>query len=84
MRGSTRRWRHRRRQVLRRDGFVCQSCGTGGPLEVHHQQPLALGGSSDDIDNLEALCTDCHLQAHNYKRPTLAALAWRAATEELR
>ena len=81
--GSSRRWRSIRRELLRHSGFVCSSCGVGGSLEVHHRQPLSRGGS-DDLENLKALCAGCHLRAHNYKRPTLAALAWRAATEELR
>ena len=67
MRGSTRRWRSIRRELLRRSGFACQSCGTGGQLEAHHRQPLALGGS-DDLENLKALCTECHLQVHNYQK----------------
>ena len=81
--GSSRRWRSIRRELLRRSGFVCQSCGTGGPLEVHHHvTPISRGGS-DDLENLKALCTECHLQVHGYKRPSPAALAWRSLTEEL-
>jgi ATP-dependent DNA helicase RecQ len=52
-----------RQQVLRRDGWRCQSCGTMSNLEVHHKQFRSQSG--DDADqNLITLCTACHASAH--------------------
>jgi len=52
-----------RQQVLRRDGWRCQSCGTMSNLEVHHKQFRSQSG--DDADqNLITLCTACHAGIH--------------------
>jgi len=48
-----------RRQVLRRDGWRCQSCGTMANLEVHHKQFRSQSGQ-DSEENLITLCVDCH------------------------
>lgn len=63
-----------RAQVLSRDGWQCRGCGwspgdyippapTGRPLyrglEIDHIHPRSRGGS-DDIDNLQVLCTTCN------------------------
>lgn len=63
-----------RAQVLRRDGWQCRGCGwspgdyipaapTGRPLyrglEIDHIHPRSRGGS-DDVDNLQVLCTTCN------------------------
>ena len=52
-----------RRQVLRRDGWKCQSCGTVSNLEVHHKEFRSQSGE-DTEQNLIALCTACHAQTH--------------------
>ncbi len=51
-----------RYEVLRRDGYRCQSCGATAQetkLTVDHVQPVALGGA-DDPANLQTLCLDCN------------------------
>jgi 5-methylcytosine-specific restriction endonuclease McrA len=53
-----------RRQILRRDGWRCQSCGTMSNLEVHHQQFRSHSGH-DSEENLITLCANCHAIAHN-------------------
>jgi 5-methylcytosine-specific restriction endonuclease McrA len=53
-----------RRQVLRRDGWRCQSCGTMLNLEVHHQRFRSHSGD-DSEDNLITLCAACHNRTHN-------------------
>ena len=52
-----------RQQVLRRDGWRCQSCGTLSNLEVHHQQFRSHAGD-DAEENLSTLCSTCHARAH--------------------
>ena len=53
-----------RHQVLRRDGWKCQSCGTVSNLEVHHKEFRSHSG--DDCEqNLITLCQGCHANVHN-------------------
>ena len=52
-----------RRQVLRRDGWRCQSCGSMSNLEAHHKQFLSHSGH-DAEENLITLCSTCHGSAH--------------------
>lgn len=51
---------------------ICQLCGENAPflnkegepfLEVHHIKELANGGS-DSLDNVIALCPNCHRKIH--------------------
>jgi 5-methylcytosine-specific restriction endonuclease McrA len=50
-------------QVLRRDGWRCQSCGRMSNLEVHHKQSRGRSGH-DSEENLITLCTGCHADIH--------------------
>jgi len=52
-----------REQVLRRDGWRCQSCGSMVNLEVHHQEFRSQGGEDSDR-NLITLCAGCHSLLH--------------------
>ena len=52
-----------RQEVLRRDGWRCQSCGAMSNLEVHHQQFRSRSGN-DCADNLITLCLNCHSFLH--------------------
>jgi 5-methylcytosine-specific restriction endonuclease McrA len=52
-----------RQQVLRRDGWQCQSCGKMSNLEVHHKQFRSHSGH-DSNENLITLCTTCHADVH--------------------
>ena len=60
MRGS--QWMKRRARVLRRDP-LCRCCSTAAhpvpSTEVDHKVPISRGGSDED-DNLQGLCGDCH------------------------
>ena len=59
--------------VKRKANGICQDCKkpapfinktTGEPyLEIHHIIPLAQGGT-DTIDNVVALCPNCHRKRH--------------------
>jgi 5-methylcytosine-specific restriction endonuclease McrA len=46
-------------EVLQRDSWRCQACGTTLNLEVHHQQHRSQSGD-DSQQNLITLCTICH------------------------
>jgi hypothetical protein len=52
-----------RQQVLRRDGWRCQLCGTMSNLEVHHREFRSHSGD-DSEENLITLCSPCHHEAH--------------------
>jgi 5-methylcytosine-specific restriction endonuclease McrA len=52
-----------RNQVLRRDGWRCQACGTRLGLEVHHQEFRSHSGD-DSEQNLITLCSVCHATVH--------------------
>jgi 5-methylcytosine-specific restriction endonuclease McrA len=51
----------RRRDVLERDEFSCQNCGSKNSVEVHHIVPRMVGGTNKP-ENLRTLCRECHLQ----------------------
>jgi 5-methylcytosine-specific restriction endonuclease McrA len=56
-----------RNQVLERDGWRCQDCGTMKDLQVHHIKPRShLGG--DVTHNLITLCANCHKKRHEWCR----------------
>jgi 5-methylcytosine-specific restriction endonuclease McrA len=52
-----------RLQVLRRDSWRCQSCGSLSNLEVHHQRFRSQSGE-DSERNLITLCAPCHVAEH--------------------
>ena len=52
-----------RQQVLRRDGWRCQSCGTMSNLEVHRKEFRSHAGEDSEL-NLITLCATCHASAH--------------------
>ena len=51
------------RQVLERDGWRCQVCGSMQNLQVHHLKFRSHSGG-DTEQNLITLCTECHERAH--------------------
>jgi 5-methylcytosine-specific restriction endonuclease McrA len=52
-----------RKQVLRRNSWRCQSCGSMSNLEVHHKEFGSQSGH-DSEENLITLCFDCHASVH--------------------
>ncbi|MGY6528730.1 MAG: HNH endonuclease [Cyanobacterium sp.] len=64
-----------RKYVYQRDNYRCQSCGKPSQettLNIDHIIPLAKGGSND-ISNLQTLCSNCNLQKkdkldHRFRR----------------
>jgi 5-methylcytosine-specific restriction endonuclease McrA len=61
------RYDNLRNQVLRRDGWRCQLCGTMSTLEVHHKELRSQSGD-DSEENLITLCRACHVSVHEGKR----------------
>ena len=55
------------RQVLERDGWRCQVCGSMQHLQVHHLKFRSQSGG-DEGQNLITLCADCHEQIHRSSR----------------
>lgn len=61
-------WEIKREAALRRDGFICQGCGTSesdmdSSLHVHHIKPLREFEEPEHanmLDNLVSLCPSCH------------------------
>ena len=62
-------YRKLRAEVLQRDGWRCQTCGSSDRLQVHHIR--SRGRLGDDTDeNLITLCADCHGSIHRkYLKP---------------
>jgi len=56
-----------RQQVLRRDGWRCQLCGTMANMEVHRKRFRRHSGD-DSKENLITLCTACHEETHTNGR----------------
>lgn len=54
-----------RRNILRRDGFACQYCGTrSAPLTIDHVIPRSRGGG-DTWENLVTACIPCNNRKGN-------------------
>ena len=52
-----------RKQVLSREGWRCQVCGSRQNLQIHHKQLRSQQGDDDD-SNLITLCAGCHEGQH--------------------
>jgi 5-methylcytosine-specific restriction endonuclease McrA len=50
-------------QILERDSWRCQTCGSTQHLQVHHNELRSQSGS-DTEENLITLCEACHRRTH--------------------
>ena len=57
-----------RREILRRDGFICHLCGKRGADTVDHLLPVSKGGN-DSSDNLRAAHLSCNASRGNRDLP---------------
>jgi 5-methylcytosine-specific restriction endonuclease McrA len=57
-------YRELHRQVLERDGWRCQFCGSMQNLQVHHLKYRSQSGG-DEEPNLITLCAECHAAVHS-------------------
>lgn len=69
---NSRRWRHKRKEILRRDGYLCQRCKRYGKqvqaVTVHHIKHTDEHPELAYInDNLVSLCNACHNKEHPEK-----------------
>lgn len=55
------RWDRRALSIRQRDDYVCQICGEWGD-EVDHIVPIKDGGAMWDGENLQVLCSACHVK----------------------
>ncbi len=56
-----------RRQILTRDSWRCQFCGSRMQLELHHLRFRSQSGG-DGEQNLITLCAQCHRDLHRSSR----------------
>jgi len=56
-----------RKRLFAKRGKKCEKCGYVGYLELNHIIQVSDGGTNDD-DNLEILCEDCHAKKHGKKK----------------
>jgi group II intron reverse transcriptase/maturase len=61
-------WAELRLAVLARDGYQCTQCGSKDNLHIHHRQPRRQNGPHQ-MDNLQTLCQQCHIQTTPWGRP---------------
>jgi len=63
------RWRLKREERLKLDGYACQECGTTSEqyqLDVHHLTYERLG--NERMEDLQTLCVLCHQLATSEQR----------------
>ena len=59
---NSRRYREQRERVFKRDGRMCQLCGTDeGEMHIDHIISRKSGGDHS-LDNLRVLCKSCNLR----------------------
>ena len=51
------------KQGKERDLYTCQICGSTENVEGHHIINFQFGGAAN-VDNIVALCRNCHKQVH--------------------
>jgi 5-methylcytosine-specific restriction endonuclease McrA len=56
------------RQILQRDGWRCQICGSMRNLQVHHMKFRSQSGDDSEA-NLITLCAGCHTRLHHSETP---------------
>lgn len=58
-----------KQNVLKRDKYVCQNCGSKNNLVAHHINPFAIYKEERfDVNNGVTLCQKCHREVHQDER----------------
>ncbi len=55
-------WKEKRKLVLQRDNNMCQICKVNKAVDIHHLSYINL--YNEPLDDLQALCRNCHTQVH--------------------
>ena len=65
--------------ILRRDDFRCQKCGSQLDLQIHHINSIC---TDHRLENLQALCRICNIAEHSKSRksPNPALIIWTEFT----
>jgi len=61
---QSQQWAYKRSQVLARDNYECQLCGSTSDLEAHHMKDYALI-PNEPISSIVTLCRHCHQHQHD-------------------
>ena len=64
---KTKYWSKVKRQVLKRDNYKCQKCGSGKLLHVHHLTYKHHLKEHCHLSDLITLCKQCHEQEPGHK-----------------
>lgn len=59
---ATIHWEERRQLALEHGGFICESCGSTGILQIHHLSYAHL--FNEPNSDLMVLCNPCHKVCH--------------------
>ena len=78
------KWAKKAFEIRERDDYKCQRCGDWGN-EVDHIVPLRAGGAMWRDDNLQVLCTPCHVEKSRfeYGKEAEGTREWYAYWREL-
>ena len=67
---NTKEYRQFRKEVLERDNYICQECGSKENPEVHHIKALfEYPELAYEITNGKTLCHECHTKTDSYFIP---------------
>ncbi|MCY3721172.1 MAG: hypothetical protein OXG97_03020 [Candidatus Poribacteria bacterium] len=58
---KSRRWRTKRRTIMKRAGYKCRKCGRRA-TQVHHETYRRIG--RERLSDLTAVCGCCHKRIH--------------------
>jgi 5-methylcytosine-specific restriction endonuclease McrA len=63
------KWKNKRAEILKRDGYKCRRCSSKSNLHIHHKIYVE-GRMAWEYTNqfLITLCSNCHEQEHNKKQ----------------
>lgn len=73
---KSRQWQRCRDLAIQRSGGLCERCAKDGIVKAavvaHHIKPITPQNITDpsitlNLDNLMALCTECHAAVHHHK-----------------
>ena len=79
---NSRKWEELRRQALKRADYKCELCGAPYKAVHHIRYPKRHRG--DHLDNLLAVCAQCHAKLHGIRDETILSDNGTLYSEEVR